>query len=281
MHYHAILRVGGRVLGLALGLATFSAHADYRSTILNDQPVVYLRLGESSGPTAVSETNSAYNGTYTSAGNVTFGIAGALSNVVNTAVRLNIDSYISVPGTAAFVQNTDPFTVEAWVRPRSSGMVNILSYRDPSTTRDYQFYLNNGNSMSIWAGSASQNIVNNGVTYSTDGSAWYHVVWTRSGDTFRTYLNGSQVGSDVVWASANMESPGNTYRLGTAGAYGFETQFLNGDVDEVAYYDHALNSTQVSAHYSAAMVPEPSAWVLMVAGLGGLGLLARHRHTRA
>ena len=83
MHYHAILRVGGRVLGLALGLATFSAHADYRSTILNDQPVVYLRLGESSGLTAVSETNSAYNGTYTSAGNVTFGIAGALSNVIN------------------------------------------------------------------------------------------------------------------------------------------------------------------------------------------------------
>lgn len=263
------------VVGLGLWLAAFSAQADYRATVLSDLPVVYLRLGEISGSAAVSEINSSYNGTFTNSGNITFGVAGALSNDLNTAVRLNINAYISIPGSAAFVTNTNPFAVEAWVRPRSSGMVNILAYRDPSNSRDYQFYLNNGSGMSIWSGSANQNIVSNSVTYSTDGSAYYHVVWTRDGDTFRTYLNGSQVGSDVTWAGASMESPGgNTYRLGTAGAYGFETQFLNGDVDEVAYYSHSLNSAQVLSHYNAAMVPEPSAWILVTVGLG---LLARRR----
>jgi hypothetical protein len=159
------------VVGLGLWLAAFSAQADYRATVLADVPVVYLRLGEVSGPSAVSEINPSYNGTYVNSGNITFGAAGALSNDLNTAVRLNINAYISIPGSAAFVTNTNPFAVEAWVRPRSSGMVNILTYRD-SSNRDYQFYLNGGSNMNIWSGSANQNIVNNSVTYSTDGSVY-------------------------------------------------------------------------------------------------------------
>jgi hypothetical protein len=248
--------------------ARAAAFADYQGAVLSDSPLAYFRLQEASGTVMTNLGSYAGQGVFSNTNKVAFGITGPLE-VDNRAVSLSPGGWLAVNGSSSLVHDNHDFTVEAWVRPRTNGMVNILSFRDAFQVNDYQFYLNSGNKMNVWNGTAGANISSQTVSYNTDGSAWYHLVWTRSNNVLRSYFNGAQVGSDVS-NGASFSSPGASYsyRMGTAGADGFETQFLNGDVDELAFYDYALSSARVLSHFA---IPEPS--TLALAGLGAASLL--------
>ena len=50
---------------------------------------------------------------------------------------------------------------------------------------------------------------------------------------------------------------------------------LDGRLDEVAIYDSVLSPADVSNHFNAASIPEPSIGLLF--GLSAIGLVARRR----
>ncbi len=62
---------------------------NYQTTVLNDSPIAYWRLGESSGTTAASVVNpNTFNSTYSATG-VTLGQPGALVGDPGTSIALN------------------------------------------------------------------------------------------------------------------------------------------------------------------------------------------------
>lgn len=90
---------------------------DYRAAVLAKNPVAYWRLGESDGTSAADETGNGHDGTYV--GNPVLGQQGAINGDPNTAVQFSGGSYVEIPTSADFSQQTsgDGLTVEAWMRP--------------------------------------------------------------------------------------------------------------------------------------------------------------------
>jgi hypothetical protein len=89
----------------------------YRAAVMAKNPIAYWRLGESSGPNAVDETQNGHDGIYI--GNPAFGQPGAIHGDSNTAVQFNGSNYVEIPDSVDFSQPTSTFglTVEAWMRP--------------------------------------------------------------------------------------------------------------------------------------------------------------------
>jgi hypothetical protein len=80
----------------------------------------------------------------------------------------------------------------------------------------------------------------------TPTDTWRHVAFTiKSGDS-HLYVDGNLVGSSAVTYSTL--SPTSTFRIGS-GYTG--ARFFKGQIDEVAYYDRALNVDEVQSIYRA------------------------------
>lgn len=83
-------------------------------------------------------------------------------------------------------------------------------------------------------------------------NTWYHVVWTYDGAVARIYVNGSLSNAVAV----SMNSFNNSYNLflGRINSADYPYWF-NGDLDEVRFYNRALNSQEVSALYTSLTAP--------------------------
>ena len=138
--------------------------------------------------------------------------------------------YVSTANHADFDFGSGDFTLDLWYRPASlGGSYTLLTKRINTGYAPY----NLGISADVIAFVASFNGTSWGVNISgahgmTVGN-WYHIAVVRSGNTFKMFVNGNQVGSTVTASGAIMT---NTSVV-SIGAIGNGTYGANGSVDEV------------------------------------------------
>jgi len=216
----------------------------YAATVLADNPVVYLRLGESSGTTATDSSSSGLNAIYQDG--FTLGAAGALVGDSDKAVSLNNGKVTftgqDVPGQPLYLAST--LTLEAWIKTTSTDASFHAIFAKSSV---YAFYVHNGN-LSVWDWPAGHE-VSSGVSVA-DGN-WHHVVFAAA----HGVTNGSQLYVDGSPAGAAF-----TYTIGGNTADQFprvgndnSIQYFIGTVDEFAVYGTVLSPARVLAHYQAGM----------------------------
>jgi hypothetical protein len=219
----------------------------YRAAVLADAPLAYWRLGEKSGTVAHDETGHGYDGTYT--GTYTLGAAGALAGDPDTAVTLDgVTGEVDVGNNFDFAGQV-PFSFEAWVKPAVIDSV----YRHVVTKMAFDVLgnpqvgtyviLQQGNTIlgfERWQDAATELTVETS-SFPTAGS-WAHVVATYDGSAGDLYVNGVP-----VQASA---SAGGVTASGVHMLWG---NVLQGVIDEIAVYDHALSAARVAAHHQAAL----------------------------
>ncbi len=235
-----------------------STTAPYRNQVGADFPSFYWRLGESSGTTAADTTGHGRTGTYQSG--VTLGVAGALSNDSNTAVRLNGTSsgrVTSNTNTSAVSATSNPqtFSVEAWFRTSTTSGGKLIglgnSQTGTSSRYDRHVYMTNSGRLVFGVNTGVARTVTSSASYN-DG-AWHHVVGTLSPAGLVLYVDGSSVGSDPGITTAQ---PYDGYwRVGGDNVNSWPGQptsaNFNGTVDEVAVYNFALPAASVDEHYKA------------------------------
>lgn len=231
----------------------------YSSTILADSPLAYWKLDETTGATQFADS-SGNSHPATISGTPTYSTS---YKVDIGSVAFSGSQYGSVATTTGgWLSSTSTYSVEVWFSTTATGTRALVMYDNSgvvpgNATRFFMFYLSNGNVIF--------NPFNSGGTYVTltsplayNDGIWHHAVGTWDGTTVRLYVDGSQVNSTAL--SGTSPTGGNwplTLATGCNGAVGNYIQY-SGSLDEVAVYGTVLNSTQVSAHWSAGLAQLPS-----------------------
>jgi hypothetical protein len=229
--------------------------------VLADSPLGYWRLEETgTNGQAVNQGSlgAAADGAFL--GGVTNGMAGPQAAAfpgfepTNCAARFNgNDAKIDIPYSAA-LNPSGPFTAELWVRlaslasnrycPLSS--INIAG----SYTRTGFLFYKSGTDWQFRLGSRT-NIVASAAGGTPQSNVWTHLVGVYDGHAAALYVDGALAGSAVPSApfECNTNMP---FRIGANGD-GTGQSFFHGDIDEVAIFDRALTSEEISQRYAKAL----------------------------
>ena len=225
----------------------------YAATVLANNPILYWRLGESAGPTAVDASPNGNNGTYSATG-VTFGQAGPIVGDTNTAVLLNPGGPGQVlgPNLTSFFGGVETVTLSIWFNSPSAGGVLINENDTVSGWQDTQIEMQASGEVRIRVWS----LLVPGLSLGTASfNAWHHAVlrYNKATLTLNGFLDGVPSATSLTGfdRAAPFESgSGQFYHLGRAGgtALGNGVAF-NGQLDEFSVFNTALSNGQVQELY--------------------------------
>lgn len=214
---------------------------DYAATVLARPGLVsYWRLNETSG-TSAADSKGANTGTYTNG--PLLGKESPLTGSGGTSVTFDgVNDFVSL-GTSSTLQ-TPNFTIEAWFKTTASGTLQTI-YR----TRYYGHSLIVDGAGKVVGGvydsDANSHSVASPGTYN-DGS-WHHAAYAKGPTGLKLYVDGAEVASltaaitPLYWTVA--------LSIGRDGD--LDSDYFNGSIDEVAFYDRALTQQEVQVHYGS------------------------------
>lgn len=235
------------VLHIIWNYQPLSGYEEYRQAVLKSVPLAYYRMDEESGVDCVDSSGSGLNGIYDASPK--FGVAGALGPDKNVAVRLDgSDDHVVIDRIAdSFTSDNQAVSIEGFFSVSSVAAdmvcVEIGDFGVP-TQVGIRIAVSGGVLVGQLANGVSvETLVGPPVVLDT----WYHVCLKHdpSGGTM-LYVDGSLVASatNLTWSRDVNARIGKT----TTGA-----KFLDGKVDEVAFYQRALAEVEIQAHYQAAL----------------------------
>ncbi len=235
----------------ALVVTPAPTFATYTEAVLNDNPIHYYPLDETSGTTAADLGSLATSGgTYT--GGLTLGQASAATRL-GTCVRFDgaegsfVDLGLFHPGNSV--------TLEAWVNAdltASSTFKAIIARWDGSYEMDWNptdvgnlVIRNDANAFGIVATAAP-----------ISRGQWHHMVSVFDAGTLTIYVDGVQGSSQTI--GGVLQNAGPTPDRVLVGATRSGNFNWKGLIDEVAIYDSALTPAQIRAHFRASQPGPPS-----------------------
>ncbi|WP_395245668.1 PKD domain-containing protein [Agromyces sp. MMS24-K17] len=232
---------------LSITAAGSGTQSTYASTVMEDQPTYYWRLGNASGSVA-TDTVARANANRLSG--VTWGQAGAIVGDPNTAAGFNGTSTGRVISQEK-VWRDNTFAVEAWFKTSSTAGGKIVGFGSSATgdssTYDRHVYMNTSGRILFGVQPNSQQVLQSAKAY--NDNQWHHVVATLGGDGMQLYVDGRRVGVNPDVTSARQYW--GYWRMGGDNTWSGGKNFV-GSIDEVAVYPAPLTSGQVLEHYTAS-----------------------------
>jgi autotransporter-associated beta strand protein len=230
----------------------------YNTVVLANAPVGYWRLNEDvfvprTPPIADNlgtMGNSGDGGYIAGAKNSTNGPSPASGfggfGANNSCLTLP-DANGFVTANQALLNARSAFTVMGWVK---RGAVH--------TTRGGYFGQNDllefGDSgdlnVEAWINAAGTNIVQ---PHGMVDDQWAFICLTGDGTANRLFVNGTQVGADVVTSVTDYGSSAFNFNIGGGGIFATAGDYFRGEIDEVAIFGHAVTPGRVQQLYAAAL----------------------------
>jgi hypothetical protein len=211
----------------------------YAAVVLEDHPLVYLRLGETSGTEAVNEMGGP-GGAYV--GDAGLGVPGSIAGESNTAVRFDGTQGTSIRlGTGFNFAGNHPYSVEVWVRPEGPA-----GGGDNSIVEDCAFCTAGGWSLFMQFDALKFERQDVERAWKVDGlpkNQFTHVVGTFDGAALHLYVDGLNF-TDAPATSSMVDTPDQHLSAGRA---------FPGTLDEIAVYDYALSKERVYEHHKAGV----------------------------
>jgi large repetitive protein len=223
----------------------------YRGEVLADSPLMYLRLGETSGPTAADETGQH---DATEDGTLAWGVQGPLALDADTAVNGAGTGGLVVNETGWLPVGSSARTIELWYKPNTGTATfrGIKYGQDAGGARVLFNYTHNELSVAV-------SNARFGIQGLSLADQWHHTALvfpsgaTRC-DEFLIYLDGQRLTPSVISGS------GATL-INTADTALMINQFSSGSAnncvfDEVAIYGGALSDQRILDHYLSGVLVE-------------------------
>ncbi|MFN8251444.1 MAG: LamG-like jellyroll fold domain-containing protein [Ferruginibacter sp.] len=185
----------------------------------------------------------------------------------NAAYRLDgIDDYIKVTDNGAF--SNARFSISIWFQTSSSLLQTLIGKRDFSAGgtggAQYQFAIN----YAPFPGYVSNLVGNNSTCNSIPGSSyintgkllctekWYHAVVTFDGTTHKLFLDGILMKTDVPPFNGMLTGCNSEIRFGNW--WQQDMQAFNGSVDDIRWYNRALNQAEIDSLFNKYVSNESS-----------------------
>jgi len=246
---------------------------NYVDAVMDDEPIGFWRLNETSGTIAASLGTIPSPGTYES--NVTLGLSGSgpvadqdASASFSNNVDTNNSSYVHIPFNAGF-SGLNAYTICAWVNTSTfvdygSGHIIFSDTNlsqsttlagQPTPYFNYSFGYDSGGHViasAVDQGGTVYGATSHG-TFTTGSWNYLCAVW--NGSSIIPFINGEQdAGPYLSMPSITMKTTANSELIGAWGVT-YENDGVTGNIANVEVYAHALSAARISAHYSAATVP--------------------------
>ncbi|MBI2046893.1 LamG domain-containing protein, partial [Candidatus Pacearchaeota archaeon] len=186
---------------------------------------------------AVDVSKQGNNGTITGA---VWNISGRYGSTLNFDAN---NDYVVIPKETNLITGTNSFTIEAWINPKNpgGGVQNLIAWTEAGSAVQFD-HISGAGSVAIWACSKSL-LANN---YNFTANVWSHIVYTRNGNSWRTYVNGAQIGTDVT-DTCSLGTPNRDYYIGAEATA--PSQFYNGSIDEFRIWNRSLTSSEINQSY--------------------------------
>ncbi|MFO0734675.1 MAG: LamG domain-containing protein [Labilithrix sp.] len=221
----------------------------YRDAVLSDSPILYFRLGETSGTTAKDASGKGHDGAVN--GTVGWRATGALAGDQDTALAFDgASTYIDV-GNAISFSGRAPYTLEAWIFTElidGSFRHIVMKNWEPTTDvrEDFGVYVEKSNGLVFERIVGGATRTARSTQTDTLIGRWAYVVARYDGSVLALFVDGVQVGETADTRS----QPTKDVPLLLGKRY--DAPSFSGVIDEIAIYDTALPAARIAAHYALA-----------------------------
>jgi hypothetical protein len=231
----------------------FCLRTPYGGEVKADQPLLYLRLGETSSSTASDASGNGHAGTLFGSPSSTS--PGALLDDTDAAIAFDgLDDHVSV--AAGTLANPASLTLELWVMlPEGAVSQTLLAFGDSSVGGPVVEIDAAGSLQVNLADTSGVSHVLNSKDTHPQPNSWQHVVATYDGLHGELYLNGSKV---AELDEAFVPRTSGELHIG----YSSLGTYLSGSIDEVALYGSALSKGRTLEHYAIATQGPDRTWPL-------------------
>lgn len=239
----------------------YSTGSHYRSAVMDSKPDSYWRLGEPEGDKAVSQVATNLTKDWGDHQNTTRNLAGPLAGSPDRAAGFNgTNSLVRLPDGA--IKKSRDLSIELWFKTTTGGPLIGFQHKpfdqNPEGAVPVLYVDKDGKLRGqFWHGRVSP-ITSAGAV---NNDQWHHVVLTGSLATTTMYLDGTKVGeilnAEIDDSRLNFGQIGAAHAVGPAdwAPYGWwpgeGKKHFNGQIDEVALYQHPLGESAVRQHYAA------------------------------
>ncbi len=210
----------------------------------------YWKFDEGTG-TTVNNSGSAG-----STLNLTFGASTATpswsnSGKFNKAVNYDgTNDHTYITDNAMLEPGTNDFSVSGWFKLNQlpSTLAHdakvVFKAHNSDPWEGYEVYIDTDDKAKFTFASAASTWHTASDTQTVSLNTWYHFAATKVGTLTKLYINGKLVGSNTA-SSSNVFNSDASFLVGAAGS-----EALDGLIDEVRYYNFALNDTEVTSDYN-------------------------------
>jgi hypothetical protein len=211
-----------------------------------DGLVLYYPFSENTGTTTADRSQTGMIGTLTNGPSWSDGIFG-----YSLALDGSND-YVSVAAPDSSVSFGTAMTYAMWVYPTSTVAQRYYLFDprgDGSSSGMSSYFLfdrSDSTSGTFTVGNTGYEVISSNVAMGTN--QWYHVSATRSGSTWKIYLNGVLIKTGTSDTTSLTLS--NSFRIGTYSGAGAGPQYyFAGNIDEARMYNRTLSANEVMTLY--------------------------------
>lgn len=175
-------------------------------------------------------------------------VSGAFYNNSYSGQLDGTNDYISVP-TISELNAPTAFSTSLWFRPQGTPSDETILSAGSSTSNRFYLQLQSATNIRYGNGSAFDDFTISTVSDTT----WYHLATVHNGTNLEVFLDGTSVGTATV--NAPQSGYGTSFHIGAYAVATSPSFKFNGYLDEVAIFDSALSSADVSNIYSNKLYP--------------------------
>lgn len=150
--------------------------------------------------------------------------------------------FVTAPNSSDLSVSTGDLTIEAWIKIAATGRIHtITDKRSSSSAQEHTLSINASNQPLFQAFSGGSTVITCTGTSTLTTAGWHHIAVTRSGTTWRLFLDGGIEASGTQSGAPSTNT--DPFRIGRSG---FSTaRDFQGWIDEVRF-------TSGQARYTAA-----------------------------